>query len=130
MNKNEFLNLLRIKLDVLSQVEIDELIAEYSEHIDNKLHEGKSEEQAVGDFGDIGELTRNILLAYKLNENFTSKPKINNFLHMGENTGRKLIHSFEQFYAKISLSEVFKFLILVILSFGLVAILKFPFMLF
>ena len=39
MNKNEFLNLLRIKLDVLSQVEIDELIAEYSEHIDNKLHD-------------------------------------------------------------------------------------------
>ena len=30
MNKNEFLNLLRKKLDVLSQVEIDELIAEYS----------------------------------------------------------------------------------------------------
>lgn len=130
MNKNEFLNQLRKKLDVLSQDEIDELIAEYSEHIDNKLHEGKTEEQAVNDFGDLGELSRNILQAYKLNENFTSKPKFDSILHMGESTGRKLIHSFEQFYAKISLSEVFKFLILVILSFGLVAILKFPFQLF
>lgn len=130
MNKNEFLSQLRKKLGVLSQDEIDELITEYSEHIDNKLHEGKTEEQAVSDFGDLGELSRNILQAYKLNENFTNKPKINSFLSMGEHTGKKLISSFEQFYAKISLSEVFKFLILVILSFGLVAILKFPFMVF
>lgn len=130
MNKNEFLSQLRKKLDVLSQDEIDELITEYSEHIDNKLSEGKTEEQAVSDFGDLGELSRNILQAYKLNDNFTSKPKFSSFLNMSENTGKKLISSFEQFYAKISLSEVFKFLILVILSFGLVAILKFPFMLF
>lgn len=130
MNKNEFLSQLRKKLDVLSHDEIDELIAEYSEHIDNKLHEGKTEEQAVSDFGDLGELARNILQAYKLNETFTSEPKIKSFLNMSENTGKKLISSFEQFYAKISLSEVFKFLILVILSFGLVAILKFPFMVF
>lgn len=130
MNKNEFLSQLRKKLDVLSQDEIDELITEYSEHIDNKLHEGKTEEQAVSDFGDLGELSRNILQAYKLNENFTNKPKLSSFLNMSETTGKKLLSSFEQFYAKISLSEVFKFLILVILSFGLVAILKFPFMLF
>lgn len=130
MNKNEFLSQLRKKLDVLSQDEIDELITEYSEHIDNKLHEGKTEEQAVSDFGDLGELSRNILQAYKLNDNFTNKPKFSSFLNMSEITGKKLISSFEQFYAKISLSEVFKFLILIILSFGLVAILKFPFMLF
>jgi len=130
MNKNEFLSQLRKKLDVLSHEEIDELIAEYSEHIDNKLSEGKTEEQAVSDFGDLGELSRNILQAYKLNDNFTNKPKFSSFLNMSEITGKKLISSFEQFYAKISLSEVFKFLILVILSFGLVAILKFPFMVF
>ncbi|HET6785312.1 MAG TPA: DUF1700 domain-containing protein, partial [Erysipelotrichaceae bacterium] len=104
MNKNEFLSQLRKKLDVLSQDEIDELITEYSEHIDNKLHEGKTEEQAVSDFGDLGELSRNILQAYKLNENFTNKPKFSSFLNMSETTGKKLLSSFEQFYAKISLS--------------------------
>lgn len=130
MNKNEFLSQLRKKLDVLSQVEVDELISEYSEHIENKLSEGKSEEEAVHDFGDIGELSRNILQAYKLNDHYTNKPKFTEILEKSELTGRKFLKSFEEFYSKISLSEVFKFLILIILAFGLVALLKFPFMLF
>lgn len=130
MNKNEFLNQLRKRLDVLSNDEIEELIAEYSEHIDHKMSEGKSEEEAVKDFGDLGELSRNILQAYKLNDNFTSQSKFSEILQKSEISGRKFLRNFEEFYSKISLSEVFKYLILIILSFGLVAILKFPFMLF
>lgn len=53
MNKNEFLNQLRKRLSILSQDEIEELISEYSEHIDHKMSEGKSEEEAVSDFGDL-----------------------------------------------------------------------------
>ena len=130
MNKNEFLNQLRKRLSVLSQDEIEELISEYSEHIDHKMSEGKSEEEAVNDFGDLGELSRSILQAYKLNDHYTNKPKFSEILEKSELTGRKFLKSFEEFYSKISLSEVFKFLILIILSFGLVALLKFPFMLF
>lgn len=130
MNKNEFLNQLRKRLSILSQDEIEELISEYSEHIDNKMSEGKSEEEAVSDFGDLGELSRSILQAYKLNYHYTNKPKFSELLEKSEITGRKFIKSFEEFYSKISLSEVFKFLILIILSFGCVALLKFPFMLF
>lgn len=130
MTKNEFLNQLRKKLDILSKDELEELIAEYSEHIDHKMSEGKSEEEAVKDFGDIGELTVSILQAYKLNANFTNKPKFAELLQKSEASGRKFLHSFEEFYSKISLSEVFKYLILIILSFGLVAVLKFPFMMF
>ena len=130
MNKNEFLNQLRKRLSVLSQDEIEELISEYSEHIDHKMSEGKSEEEAVNDFGDLGELSRSVLQAYKLNDHYTNKPKFSEILEKSELTGRKFLKSFEEFYSKISLSEVFKFLILIILSFGLVALLKFPFMLF
>ena len=130
MNKNEFLNQLRKRLSVLSQDEIEELISEYSEHIDHKMCEGKSEEEAVNDFGDLGELSRSILQAYKLNDHYTNKPKFSEILEKSELTGRKFLKNFEEFYSKISLSEVFKFLILIILSFGLVALLKFPFMLF
>ena len=130
MNKNEFLNQLRKRLSVLSQDEIEELISEYSEHIDHKMSEGKSEEEAVNDFGDLGELSRSILQAYKLNDHYTNKPKFSEILEKSELTGRKFLKNFEEFYSKISLSEVFKFLILIILSFGLVALLKFPFMLF
>ena len=127
MNKNEFLNQLRKRLDVLST---DELIEEYSEHIDHKMSEGKSEEEAVKDFGDLGELSRNILQAYKLNERYTQSNKWVELLKQGESSGKVLLHRFEAFYSKISLSEVFKYLILIILSFGLVAILKLPFSLF
>ena len=107
MNKNEFLNQLRKRLDVLSNDEIEELIAEYSEHIDHKMSEGKSEEEAVKDFGDLGELSRNILQAYKLNDNFTSQSKFSEILQKSEISGRKFIRNFEEFYSKISLSEVF-----------------------
>ena len=94
------------------------------------MSEGKSEEEAVSDFGDLGELSRSILQAYKLNDHYTNKPKFSELLEKSEITGRKFLKSFEEFYSKISLSEVFKFLILIILSFGCVALLKFPFMLF
>lgn len=130
MNKNEFLNQLRKRLDVLSTDELNELIEEYSEHIDHKMSEGKSEEEAVKDFGDLGELSRNILQAYKLNERYTQSNKWVELLKQGESSGKVLLHRFEAFYSKISLSEVFKYLILIILSFGLVAILKLPFSLF
>ena len=130
MIKNEFLNQLRKRLSILSQDEIEELISEYSEHIDHKMSEGKSEEEAVKDFGDLGELSRNILQAYKLNERYTQSNKWVELLKQGESSGKVLLHRFEAFYSKISLSEVFKYLILIILSFGLVAILKLPFSLF
>jgi len=130
MNKNEFLNQLRKKLSVLSQDEIEELISEYSEHIEHKMSEGKSEEEAVNDFGDLGELSRSILQAYKLNDHYTNKPKFSELIEKSSLTGRKFLKTFEEYYSKISLSEVFKFLILIILSFGCVALLKFPFMLF
>ena len=73
MTKQEFLTRLKMKLSVLSTDEITDIIDEYSEIIDEKINEGKTEQQAVHDFGNVDELAREILKAYKIDDQFTEK---------------------------------------------------------
>ena len=73
MTKQEFLTRLKMKLSVLSKDEITDIIDEYSEIIDEKINEGKTEQQAVHDFGNVDELAREILKAYKIDDQFTEK---------------------------------------------------------
>ena len=73
MNKLQFLNQLRVKLEILSDKEIKDIMDEYSDTIDQKVQEGKTEEEAVKDFGDINELAQEILQAYKIDPNKKSK---------------------------------------------------------
>ena len=47
MTKNEFLSSLRSKLQGLPPADIDERIGFYSEMIDDRMDEGKSEEEAI-----------------------------------------------------------------------------------
>ena len=73
MNKNEFLNELRKRLKLLDNGEIDDIISEYSVTIDEKIKNGKTEIEAVKDFGDIDELAKEILSAYKINPDYKEK---------------------------------------------------------
>ena len=68
MNKQEFLNQLREKLHVLNDEELEALIQEYDETINDAMADGKSEEEAVASFGDLDELVRELLDAYKLRQ--------------------------------------------------------------
>ena len=61
MKKEEFLNELRSKLNGLSKEEIDERINFYSEMIDDRISEGKSEEEAVSDLGGVDKVIDDIL---------------------------------------------------------------------
>lgn len=70
MNKQEFLEYLEKKLNGLSKTELNDILFEYSTHIDNKVLEGSSEQEAITDFGDIDVLVSEILLAYKTDDNF------------------------------------------------------------
>lgn len=79
MNKNEFLNELREKLKLLDSSEIDDIINEYCQTIDEKIKDGKTEFDAVKDFGDIDELSKEILSAYKINPNYAGKKDNNGF---------------------------------------------------
>ena len=64
MNKQTFLNELRKQLHVLEEAEVNDIIDEYSQHIDIKIEKGQTEEEAIKDFGSIKELADQILLAY------------------------------------------------------------------
>ncbi len=66
MNKQEFLNELTRQLSVLKESEIEDILQEYAQHIDEEVASGKTEEEAVENFGDVKELSREILDAYQL----------------------------------------------------------------
>ena len=53
MTKEEFINKLKDKLSILNEDEVEDIINEYSEHIDEKIKSGVSEKEATNEFGDI-----------------------------------------------------------------------------
>lgn len=75
MKKEEFIKELREKLDILEENEIEDIIEEYSGYIDEKIQNGQTEEEAIKDFGDIDELTTELLKAYKINVNKSKNEK-------------------------------------------------------
>ena len=67
MLKSEFLELLNQKLSLINDKEREDIILEYGTYIDEKITNGVSEEEAVAGFGDVDELAKEILSAYKIN---------------------------------------------------------------
>ena len=53
MNKQEFVERLRKGLSGLPQDDIEERLTFYSEMIDDRMEEGLSEEEAVGEIGSV-----------------------------------------------------------------------------
>ena len=66
MTRYEFISVLKEKLYLLNENECRDIIEEYMAHIDMKMAEGKSEAEAIKDFGDIGDLALEILAAYHI----------------------------------------------------------------
>ena len=60
MRKQEFLNELRNKLAGLPEDDVNDRIAFYSEMIDDRIDEGKTEEEAVADFGSVDSVVNDI----------------------------------------------------------------------
>ena len=98
MTRYEFISELKDKLYLLNENECRDIIEEYMVHIDMKMAEGKSETDAIKDFGDINDLATEILAAYhidstKLND---MKPPVE------EKTARKkLSDTFTEKFRKI-----------------------------
>lgn len=73
MNKEKFLTELREYLSILENQEQEDILAEYSQHIDMKMQKGLSEEEAIRDFGSMEELAAQILEAYHVKPEFHKK---------------------------------------------------------
>ena len=88
MNKTEFLTLLERRLIMLNNAERDDLISEYTQHIDMKVASGLSEEDAIADFGDPEELIKELLDVYHLNPNYNP-----NIVYTAESATQNSNHS-------------------------------------
>ena len=60
MDKKTFISELRQALSVLQEDELEDIVSEYEQHIDMKLKNGLTEEEAIADFGSLNELAADI----------------------------------------------------------------------
>ena len=74
-NKESFLKELQNGLAVLAESEQQDILAEYAQHIDMRIAGGLTEEEAIQDFGDIHQLTAEILAAYHVNPAYSRAPE-------------------------------------------------------
>ncbi len=140
MNKKQFLNILKEKLSILNKDEKQDIINEYSDIIDEKIKNGKSVKEAINDFGDIDELTTEILKAYKIDpsyNSFKSKEEMGFFegieiainviaTKMAEIT-KKTIEKIQNYDNDITIEKVFEIIIKFFILMIIIMILKIPF---
>ena len=126
MNKEDFLKKLESKLKVLDEKEIKDIIEEYSNHIDNAIKDGKTEEEAIKDFGNINDLAKEILSAYKIRKDYNGvvsdiEDGINGFVNKGSDFVKKTLDSAG------SEKNIVTFIFEILIIFILIWILKLPF---
>ena len=139
--KEKFLKDLEKKLSVLSDEEIKDIINEYSDIIDEKIKHGKTEEESIKEFGDIKELSKEILKTYKINPDYNKSEfseKTNDFIKSGEDLIKKgaqklsdvtedVVDSFKNSGTNFDTANVFEIIIKVIIVLVCLALLRIPF---
>ncbi|MEG0176402.1 DUF1700 domain-containing protein [Anaerorhabdus sp.] len=130
MNKKEFLNELKHKLDILTDSEVKDILDEYSDTIDQKIQEGKTEEEAVKDFGDIDELVAEIFDAYKIKGNKNANKHKDAASKVGD-VLNDMIDSLSSFFSTVfkdlSVEGISRTLVLVGVGLVVLLLLKIPF---
>lgn len=137
MNKETFLKELMKKLSILSEEEKEDIRLEYQDIIEEKVKHGKTEEEAVKEFGNINDLSKEILKVYKINPNY-KKDNTKSFINDVEDAikvgAKKLTEVTEDVASNIkdnndevSLTKIFELLIKFFLILMGLFILKLPF---
>ena len=134
MNKNSFISKLKKNLKILDENEVKDIIDEYSETIDEKIKDGKTEEEAIKDFGNVDELCKEILKAYKINPKYTNEESKFDFNDFIKSSADKLsdftqgiINEFKK-QDNISLEYIFEILIKAVVLLFIFAIISIPFL--
>ena len=138
--KEKFLKDLERKLSILNEKERKDIIDEYKSTIEEKIKHGKTEEEAIKDFGNVDELAKEILKAYKIDPKYKEND-FNRFINDGEKAikdcadnlakGTKdMIDNFKNNNKEANLSLIFEIIIKVFLTLLVLGILRIPFMIF
>ena len=97
MNKQEFLSFIEKRLAVLDKNERADILAEFDQHISNKIENGASEEEAIADFGDPDIFVEEILDAYKIDPEYSKNQKTeqaeNSFVNYAKGLKAKMAES-------------------------------------
>lgn len=124
MNKEEFLSRLRKKLSILEESEIEDIISEYEGYIEEKISKGSTEKEAVASMGDVDELAKELLSAYKIKSpNDRAKDTFNTIVDGAIHVFERVIDTF----AHKSFQEILRFILELIFIFVIIAICKIPF---
>lgn len=108
MLKKEFLDILNQKLSLINDKEREDILLEYGTYIDDKMTSGVSEEEAVAGFGDVDELVKEILDAYKINTD-----SMDTLSNKADKTIDKIYIKVEELFSKVgnfSMNEIFHIL--------------------
>lgn len=140
MNKKDFIKELEKRLEILDEKEIKDIVNEYKDIIDEKVKSGKSEEEAVSEFGSIDELVTEVLKAYKINPKYSSSNKdglkearencegwIKETAKTLSDTAKGIYDGLKKSNNDISIELVFELIIKFILMLIILAILTLPF---
>ncbi len=126
MNKEDFLNRLKSKLSILDNDEVSDILSEYSEHIDEKVKDGSSEEDAIKEFGNIDELARDILSAYKINGDY-SQNKFDSFIESIVNTTKEVFNKIVKILFHSTVKDIIKLVLYLVILILIVWLLRIPF---
>lgn len=80
MTREEFFAKLDARLSVLNEKERKDIMEEYQSHIEFKMQDGKTEADAINDFGDIDALADEILEAYHIDNNATKQKSLEYYI--------------------------------------------------
>ncbi len=140
MNKKDFIKELEKRLEILDEKEIKDIVNEYKDIIDEKVKSGKSEEEAVSEFGSMDELATEILKAYKINPKYSNSNKdslkearencegwIKDTAKTLSDTAKGVYDGLKKSNNDISIELVFELIIKFILMLIILAILTLPF---
>ncbi len=142
MSKQKFLKELGKKLEILSETEKEDILNEYRDIIEEKVKHGKTEEEAVKEFGSIDELSKEILSTYKINPEYNQKKSENakskDFVETTEGFIKKgaqklsevtenMVDTLKQSDVELTTEKIFEIILKVILVLFGLALLKLPF---
>ena len=130
MTKKQFLSTLKNKLHILNDKEIEAILKEYEDHIDLKVKDGLTEEEAIQDFGDIDQLAKEILSAYKISDRYTSETsKIEYYINLIVDKIISFFHDFSKLLATQKGENIIRIVFKVLLILIFIWLLKLPFLL-
>jgi len=123
MKKEEFLSILRKRLNILEDTEIEDIISEYEGYFEEKLSIGKTEEEAIKELGDIDEIVRDLLAAYKVKSPNKEENGLTKFIN-------KIMYYLDKFIEELnnrSAKDIIRFIIEICIILLLISLFKISF---